>query len=336
MPPITPPPFGIHNRWPVYTFTQYLHRERYDVHVLGTPGVSEWMMRASGGLIDRMIDALKHPEDRAKFAGHRCMLVTDDDPAIPGSAPGHRNTGGDGFSMFNEELVCATAVDTIRPNAKPVFRAWYTPVHEFTHAIEFTLGLQARSDAVYRKHIANYNPKVAREYFCWSVQKWFDSLDNDDQRGDMPRWEYDYIASIFDADNHWKPGDTRPPRPKADPEHFPKPVEVTRAHLEALVGTYERRPVENDWHRGRITIDRRDGAGNPTALRWTNAAGRSWVLTPQPPGRALHTGPDNPYHERQKGAPYLIGFDRSDPAAGPTPAGVWFVSSLYIKQPPQP
>ena len=44
---IQSPPIGVHNRWPIYDFTQYLYLEKYDLHVLGTPDVSEWMMRES-------------------------------------------------------------------------------------------------------------------------------------------------------------------------------------------------------------------------------------------------------------------------------------------------
>jgi len=48
---IQSPPIGVHNRWPIYDFTQYLYLEKYDLHVLGTPDVSEWMMRESQNLV---------------------------------------------------------------------------------------------------------------------------------------------------------------------------------------------------------------------------------------------------------------------------------------------
>jgi hypothetical protein len=57
----------------------------------------------------------------------------------------------------------------------------------------------------------------------------------------------------------------------------------------ALVGSYQRNPVENDWHKGQIT------AGANNSLVWTNAAGVSWKLTPDLTNKALRTGADNPY-----------------------------------------
>lgn len=184
------------------------------IHVFGTETVSEWMMQQSFVLIHSMVSALKQPEDRRKFAGHQAFLITDKDPDLTsiGSVAGHRNTGGSGFSLFNEVLVCAKAVDTIRPNAPPEYRGWDTPVHEFGHSIELTLRLEARSDKIFSSNLPNYDPKVAREYFAWATQMWFASDRVPSQgRQAMPRWEYEYMATIFSTDDEWVPCSS--PRP---------------------------------------------------------------------------------------------------------------------------
>lgn len=337
--PIVVPPFGAHNRWPIYNFTQYLYSKKYDVHILGTPGVSEWMMRESQNLVEQLIGALKSPEDRKKFAGHRNYLVTDADPSIPGAVLGHRNTGGKGLSMFNEMMACATSVDTIRPNAKPAKREWGTPVHEFAHSVEHTLGLEKRSDEVYSKNLKNYDSKVAREYFTWSVQRWFDSLRPKQTRESMPKWEYDYIASVFDAANNWKPKCTREGnvyelrKDDAVTSHAddrPAPVEIGYDEIAAMVGEYSQSEPQNGWHRGEITIEKRDKDGKPSTLKWTNKAGRSWLLYPDLKTAALNTGTANPYHKNANGKAFYIAFDKTV-LGQPRVAGFWFQGSLFIK-----
>ncbi len=337
---ITTAPFGAHNRWPIYNFTQYLYIKKYDIHVLGTPDVSEWMMRESQNLVEKIVDALKNPEDRRKFAGHRNFLVTDFDPSIPGGTKGHRNTGGNGVSMFNEMLACATAVDTLYPDAPPVMRAWNTPVHEFAHAIEFTLGLQKRSDEVYRQHVPNYNPKVAREYFTWSVQRWFDSSGPKQTRDKMPKWEYNFVASVFDAQNTWKPKCKREGKvylPRTDDlkiaaaEDRPAPVSIGWEQVEAVAGEYSQAVPLNSWHLGTISVTKRDKQSNPQMLKWTNKAGRSWRLEPDLKTATLHTGPDNPYHDSLKGQAFYMAFDRTSPGE-PRVAGFWFQGALFLKQ----
>jgi hypothetical protein len=64
----------------------------------------------------------------------------------------------------------------------------------------------------------------------------------------------------------------------------------------AAEGTYERHPVENDFHR--VTLRAKGGD-----LRWCNAAGVSWLLRWVGPGATAHvycarTGSDCPYGER--------------------------------------
>jgi hypothetical protein len=201
---IEQPPAGIKLAWPIYRPVKYLEIKPYGIHLLGTASVSDWMMRESYDLIFQMVSALRNAEDRAKFTGHQAFVITDADPALPGTA-GQRNGGSKGRSLFNEALVCTEAVDTIRPDHAPEYRGWNTPVHEFGHAIEFMLGLQRRSDALFSKHARNYNPKVAREYFAWAVEAWFESSKATKSRDAMPDWQRDYLSTIFSAENKWKP-----------------------------------------------------------------------------------------------------------------------------------
>ncbi len=214
IPEVKTPPKGAQTMWHFYKPTQYLHIEEFNIHVFGTKTVSKWMMRESYTVIRQMVAALKRPEDRKKFSGHQAFLITDADPDLSriGAVKGHRNTGGKGFSVFNEVLVCAKAVDTIRPKSPPAYRAWDTPVHEFGHAIEHTLGLESRSNKTFSKNVRNYDKKVAREYIAWATQEWY-SCDRAGSRGrkGMPKWKYAYMASIFSEDDTWIP--SQKPRP---------------------------------------------------------------------------------------------------------------------------
>ncbi len=309
------------------------------MHVLGTASVSSWMMRQSHDLIRQLVGALRDPTHRARFAGHEAYLITDADPALRGTR-NQRNTGGDGFSLFNETLVCAEAVDTMYPDAEPRFRAWNTPVHEFGHAIELTLGLQQQSDAVFKQHVPDYKTAVAREYFCWAVQEWFASTPNGGDRQSMPAWKFDYLKTIFSRGNQWIPTCTadRPrvtrPTPTAVLPSTRQPV-LTPDHLETLVGTYRRHPVENQWHVGRITVAARDPRGQPTVLRWTNDAGVSWGLFPDLANGRLRTDEENPYHRSNpaSGQAFLLALEPDLTARGQPPPcrGFWFQDQLYFK-----
>ncbi|MCA9127378.1 MAG: hypothetical protein KDB22_09835 [Planctomycetales bacterium] len=59
--------------------------------------------------------------------------------------------------------------------------------------------------------------------------------------------------------------------------------------VDALLGEYERTPVENEWHSGTISKDR---SGN---LRWTNRAGIQWSLRVDNQQDRLLTAGDCPY-----------------------------------------
>lgn len=80
------------------------------------------------------------------------------------------------------------------------------------------------------------------------------------------------------------------PKPSKGGGHKP-PRSGNPADLSALLGTFQRDPVQNDWHTGNIERDGRN-------LRWTNLAGASWSLTPDPNGDRLVTGRENPYFSK--------------------------------------
>lgn len=65
--------------------------------------------------------------------------------------------------------------------------------------------------------------------------------------------------------------------------------------VEMLRGKYVREPIENEWHQGVIEWDTTSVKDPARTLRWINAAGRQWRLTPDLRHGALATGADNPY-----------------------------------------
>ena len=86
----------------------------------------------------------------------------------------------------------------------------------------------------------------------------------------------------------------------------------------ALAGTYFRRPVQNNYHEGRITWDELMG------LRWTNNAGVSWSLALDPSGNFLETGEENPYLKDGQTRFELLW-------SGPTVQGFRFGNELYVR-----
>ena len=68
------------------------------------------------------------------------------------------------------------------------------------------------------------------------------------------------------------------------------------------LGRYELRPVQNDWHVGRIT----GGYGN--SFKWTNRAGVSWKLKLNSHRQIMETGSDNPYHDHSYGGDEIRDF----------------------------
>jgi hypothetical protein len=192
-----------------YPAAKYMRIAQYNIHILGSPTVSDWFMRESYDVISNMVGAMKDPLVRAKFNGFQAVLITNADPDL-GGLPGHRNSGGNGWSLFNEAIVRATAVDTIRPNDPAVYRGWETPIHEFGHAVEATLDLFDETKAL---HAANNYPTSGAglgESYAWALQKWFLTALGD-TRSSFPTWQYNYLAEVFDTNNTWSP--TYGPRP---------------------------------------------------------------------------------------------------------------------------
>jgi regulation of enolase protein 1 (concanavalin A-like superfamily) len=201
---ITTPPAGAQTHWTDTCYpTKYLKIEKYGIDIFGSSTTSDWMMRESHWMITKMIDAIKSPAHRALFVGHDHFNVTDADPSLPGSVPGHRNTGNLGNSMFNEVMVCTTAVDTIRPNDVAEYRGWEdTPAHEFGHSIEITLGKYGELNQLHAQ-----NPGYVThpsEVFAWSTEQWFNSSKRALMQLNAPI-TYGYLAGIFDVNNTWFP-----------------------------------------------------------------------------------------------------------------------------------
>ena len=87
---------------------------------------------------------------------------------------------------------------------------------------------------------------------------------------------------------------------------------MDEVELARLVGSYRREPVENEWHEVTLTLE---GDG----LRWSNAAGVSWVLVVA--RDELRTGPDCPYGESAVGVEFV----------GGALSGVWSFGEKYSR-----
>ena len=118
---------------------------------------------------------------------------------------------------------------------------------------------------------------------------------------------------------------------KVDPaDDRPAPVEIDHDDLEKVIGSYSQDHPKNDWHIGTITVEKRSEDGKISVLKWTNKAGRSWLLYPDLKTASLKTGDDNPYHKRARAKAFYIAFDKTKPNA-PRLAGFWFQGALFIK-----
>lgn len=65
-------------------------------------------------------------------------------------------------------------------------------------------------------------------------------------------------------------------------------------NLSDVLGTYERSPINNNWHVGYIEE-------TASGLQWRNNAGVTWSLTPDFANKQLLTGPDCPYYNNANG-----------------------------------
>lgn len=189
-----------------YAVQRYLHLPKFDLHLFGTEDVIDWTFVGSYRMLEAMVDSLLLPEDQEQFRGHHLFIITGVDPDVPGAAlPGHKNTGTIGFTVILQDIICLVGTDPIRPNETPRFYDWWTPIHEFGHAIEHTLRLESRSDEIFSANVGNYNADVRREYFPWLSQTWwlFDPNEGPAHREDLADFRRDYFSSLFDIDHPW-------------------------------------------------------------------------------------------------------------------------------------
>jgi len=144
------------------------------------------------------------------------------------------------------------------------------------------------------------------------------------------RFEADYFAEAMHK--RLRPQQAEPPMHVAL-RYAPPPRELlAQVDIEALVGSYRHRPVQNDWHIGKVTADQRDADGRPTVMRWTNQAGVSWRLFPEPGKGILRTGEENPYYKSNPHGGRVFRIILRRDAAGdyqPAPAGFQFQSGFY-------
>lgn len=67
-----------------------------------------------------------------------------------------------------------------------------------------------------------------------------------------------------------------------------------------IAGRYERSPVENAWHRGKIV------STGPDSYQWKNAAGVVWKLTPDLKNNRLNKQPGSDYYEVANGKAFTL------------------------------
>ncbi|MCC7495697.1 MAG: hypothetical protein IT204_25325 [Fimbriimonadaceae bacterium] len=167
--------------------------------------------------------------------------------------------------------------------------------------------------------------------------------DQSHQWFDRRTWPADFVGR-FEPDYYYEALHKRLLTPQAAPplhialRYALPPADLyAQVPLQTLVGSYRHRPTQNDWHRGSLSIDARDAAGQPTVLRWRNAAGRSWRLFAGAEPGLLTTAEDNPYYASNPdtGRTVRIVLARDpDGAYLPQAAGFLFQGGLYQLEPP--
>ncbi len=202
-----------------YDVEKYVLVEDFDIHIFGTGGVSDWVMLGAHEMAFNVVDSMLDEQDQDEMAGSYILILSEDDPSIPNAAPGLKNAGSYEWMVMAEELVCATAADTLYADVEPKWRAWNTPLHEFGHLVEFRLGLGQDMKDIYDGRIAEslqFAGGMPGEIFAWTTQAWFnDTLERSDGfRSNLQEQDYlasQYFSTIFDEENDWKPScDGRP------------------------------------------------------------------------------------------------------------------------------
>ena len=199
------PPSGVQSQLVGhYAPTKYIKVADYNIHVFGTDNVSNWMMVHTHEMARNLVGSLLSNVDQQKFNDHHIFVITDNDSTI-GTTLGQRNTGSAKYTVMNQVLVCATAVDTIRPNDAAVYRAWDTPIHEFGHSIHEALDILDTFIALEAANNTNYDENLKNEYFAWAIENWFDAnLDGSCGSSTMQGFESGYLATKFSTNNIWK------------------------------------------------------------------------------------------------------------------------------------
>lgn len=95
---------------------------------------------------------------------------------------------------------------------------------------------------------------------------------------------------------------------------------------EMIAGRYRREPVENDWHRGELTIE---PASNGKKFRWKNQAGVSFLLESNLKSGSLLTAPDSPYFDTEEGKRFVLELKRRKADESPELLGFRYNGDLY-------
>ena len=153
---------------------------------------------------------------------------------------------------------------------------------------------------------------------------------------DRTTWPADFAGRI--EPDYYAEALNKRIQPKADPplhvalKYTPPPMAMFRnVKITDLIGDYRHEPVQNDWHVG--TLKSETVNGKP-ALRWTNKAGTSWVLTPDFAHGLLMTGPDCPYYDADQpdAAPFRILLKRDHNGRwSPKVSGFVFNGAEYLR-----
>jgi hypothetical protein len=210
---IISPPTTLAKRYSAqYNYKKYIWMPQYNIHIIGTATVSDWFMRETYWILKNVMGAMR-PEHHSKFYGHQALLVTDldRDLSFDRGSVGARNTGNIGWSMFSENLVCTTASDTYS-GAPAIYRGWETPIHEFGHTIELTLGLRDKTIATRKINGGQTNIPADAELYAWAVERWF-AVRPSVYRSQLPTWERNYLAEVFNVSNTWSPTFAQRPTP---------------------------------------------------------------------------------------------------------------------------
>jgi hypothetical protein len=178
----------------IWTYTKYIHTTQYGLDVVATNNVDNLKMCQVAGVIRSMISCLKNPADRAKFSGHKLVLIGNDDPP---HTNGNRNGANINGTFLDVSMINHHTIDEI--DGTPFYRKWNIPVHEFAHSIEFKLELEITSDLIYSGEVTGYDPAYDREYFPWSVGRWFNQVSPHSllTRDVMPAFEHAYMSTVF-------------------------------------------------------------------------------------------------------------------------------------------